>query len=90
MLTLVPHTWQQVRANWGWIDNGLQTIIGKTRDGWMPLDVWTALRANTSFLYAISKDGDDIGFLVLRQDQHHDGPCLFIWCMWAEPDLYAR
>ena len=47
--------------------------------------MWVALRAASVFLYTIRKDGDDIGFLVLRQDADPDGPAVFVWVCWAEP-----
>ena len=89
MLKLVPQSWQQVRHQWGWVQNGLQAIIERTHERWMPLDVWTALRSNNAFLHTIDKDGDDAGFVVLRQEIDPDGPALFIWCCWVEPGSLA-
>jgi len=52
----------------------------------MPLDVWSSLLAANAFLYVITDDGDDVGFVVLRTVHDCDGPYLFVWCLWSEPD----
>lgn len=86
-LELRARTPQQVRKEWGWIRNGLLTILQRTREQWLPEDVWQSLQAAQSFLWVVHKDGDDVGFLVLRKDADFDGPVLFIWLCWTEPQV---
>lgn len=85
MIELRARTTQQVREEWGWIRNGLLTIIERTRESWLPEDVWQSLQGGHSFLWVVHKDGDDVGFLVLRKHDDFSGPVLFIWCCWFEP-----
>jgi hypothetical protein len=85
VIALRPQSWQQVRNQWGWVRNGLQAIIERTNERWMPEDIWVALRGANAFLHNIDKDGDDVGFLVLQQHSDPDGPALFVWAMWCEP-----
>lgn len=90
MLTIAPMTLPEVRADWGWIRNGLQTVIGVCQERWAPEDVWTEVMAGNAFVWRIERTGDDIGFLVLRRLLDPDGPVLFIWALYAEPQSLAR
>ena len=89
MIELRARTVQQVREEWGWVRNGLLTIIERTRESWLPEDVWQSLQGGHSFLWVVHKNGDDIGFLVLRKDADPDGPVLYLWIAWAEPQALA-
>lgn len=51
----------------------------------MPEDIYVALTSNNAALYAISDNGDDIGFVILKKNSDFDGPVIFVWVLWAEP-----
>lgn len=74
-----------LHENWGWIRNGLLHCRSKTGDRHLPEDVYVALRAGTSHVFALDRNGDDIGFAVLQRQDDPDGACLFVWALWAEP-----
>ena len=86
MVAVAPMTLPEVRAEWGWLRNGLLTVIERTRERWLPEDVWQSIMGQHAFAWRITKDADDIGFMVLRRDMDVDGPALFVWALWVEPD----
>ena len=90
MLTIEPLTPLQVRQEWGWIRNGLLEVIGRCQERWSPEDVWTAALAGDAFVWRITMLHDDLGFMVLRRQTDPDGPVLFIWATWAEPQSLAK
>ncbi len=90
MLAISPLTQQHVRQEWGWIRNGLLEVIGRCQERWSPEDVWTEVMAGHVFVWRITVAHDDIGFLVLRKMDDADGPVLFIWALWTEPDALLR
>lgn len=89
-MILVPRTFAQVRDEWGWVKNGLQDIISRTGERWMPEDVWTALQTGKAFLFAISHNQDDHGFVIVQTTHDFDGPALFVWCAWSEPGFLIK
>jgi hypothetical protein len=90
MLKIEPMSLLEVRQAWGWVRNGLLTVIEKCRERYEPEDVWTAVMAGQSHIWRIEFKQDDIGFAVLRRDMDPDGPVLFLWCLWAEPGSLMR
>lgn len=84
-MTLLPKTWPEVREAWGWVRNGLLDVIAETKERWLPEEVFAALQAGTAHLFALDKDGDEVGFVILRRLLDPDGPVLFVWCLWSEP-----
>lgn len=90
MLKIEAMNLLEVRQAWGWVRNGLLSIIGICRERWEPEDVWTAVMAGNAFVWRVVVNGDDIGFLVLRREVDTDGPVLFIWCLWTEPNALVE
>lgn len=84
-VTLRPILPAQLYAEWGWVRSGLLHCIEKTQERHLPEDVYHAIRAGGSFLFAIEYRGDDVGFVVLQQHADPDGGALFIWALWIEP-----
>ncbi len=73
-----------LHKHWPWIRNGLLHCIDKTGERWLPEDVYLAIKAGTSFVFALETH-KDVGFVVLQQHNDPDGACLFIWALWTEP-----
>lgn len=90
MLTISPMTLPEVRADWGWLRNGLLEVIGRCHERYAAEDVWTEIMAGNAFAWRIERTGDDIGFLVLKRLVDPDGQVLFIWACWAEPTSLAK
>jgi hypothetical protein len=84
MLRLVPP--QQLHEVWGWVRNGL--IVAAKRGGGhhLPEDVYGAIKAGVSHLFAVESKGDDVGFIVFQRLADADGPVLFVFALWLEPE----
>ena len=83
---LQPVALHELHSCWGWVRDGLQKVIDKTGDDWLPEDVYHELKSGASFLYLIYADADRIGFAVLQKwDRYHAGARLFVRALWAEP-----
>ena len=64
----------------------MSKILAKTKDDWLPEDVFHEIKTGTSFLYSISVEGERKGFAVLQLWPHyHAGPRLFVRALWGEP-----
>jgi hypothetical protein len=90
MIVIKPLTLPEVRAAWGWVRNGLLEIIGRCHERWAPEDAWTAIMAGNAHVWTITTASDEIGFLILRKIDDPDGPVLFIWALWTEPNAILR
>lgn len=90
MLTIAPMTPLEFRRDFGWVRNGLLEVIGRCHERWSPEDAWTEVMGGHAFCWRIERAGDDIGFLILKRQMDPDGPVLFIWCAWAEPNSLAK
>ncbi len=73
-----------VAAVWPWVREGLQKIVAKTNDDWLPEDVYHELKLGASTLYLIYHDDERLGFVVLQKwDKYHAGARLFIRALWG-------
>jgi hypothetical protein len=69
--------------HWPLIKTGLEEVKKRSKDVWIPEDVYSALRSGASTLH-IGYDGEDYdGFVVLNQIQEYDGARLFIWIAYG-------
>ncbi|MCF2133870.1 MULTISPECIES: hypothetical protein [Mycetohabitans] len=53
-------------------------------DGWLPEDVYCAIKLGGASLYLLEVDGKRQGFVVLRVIHEIDGPRLHIWVLYAD------
>lgn len=75
---------------WVWIRLGLEAIIRKTRDDWIPEDVYTEIRNGHAALYLIYVNHERVGFIVTQLwPGYHAGPRLFVRALWCEPHTLA-
>jgi hypothetical protein len=66
--------WDRVRA-------GLIEVKAATTDDWLPEDVYLALKTGGASLYVgEDKDGDYLGFVVLKQVPTFHASKVEIWC----------
>lgn len=62
--------WAEVRA-------GLEKILEKTGEEWIPEDVYASILSGESFLFEIGT-----GFAVVQKKNGLRGPFLFVWCLY--------
>jgi hypothetical protein len=72
-----PH---ELRQTWGFVRNGLETILSKSPEPWIPEDVYVALMNNRANLWLAIENDKAIGFVVgyINQDNFH------VWCAWGD------
>lgn len=89
-LNLTPVDPRYLRDVWGYVRAGLERIVAKTRDDWLPEDVYAELRAGQSALYEIDIATERVGFVVLQAwPAYHSGPRVFVRALWGEPGRLA-
>lgn len=64
--------WSRVRPALEAMDKG---------DGWIPEDLYLAIKTNSASLLMVTIDGAEHGFLVLKNVPDFDGPRLHIWVL---------
>lgn len=69
---------------WTLIRPGLEYVKSVADDGWIPEDVYSALKANTATLH-IGQDeaGEYLGFVVLSLVPHWDGQEMNVWVAYS-------
>lgn len=83
---LEPVAAHAIAPVWPWVRDGLQRIIAKTGDDWLPEDVYHEIKGGASRLFLIYADAERIGFLIVQfWPAYHSGPRLFVRALWAEP-----
>ena len=75
-----PH---ELRMYWSFVRKGLQTILSKTPEEWIPEDVYVDCFNSKALLWAFKQDNRLVGFSVLQPQ----GDNLHIWCAYFEHNL---
>lgn len=75
-----PH---ELRMYWSFVRKGLQTILSKTPEEWIPEDVYVDCFNGKALLWAFKQDNRLVGFSVLQPQ----GDNLHIWCAYFEHNL---
>lgn len=78
-LKYIPPT--ELHQYWELIKPGL-IEIQKSSDGWIPEDVYAALRNNQATLHLDFAE-EYGGFVVLQEQVNYDGKALHIWCAFS-------
>lgn len=68
-----------IAAVWSRVRPGLESM--DKGDGWIPEDLYLALKTNGASLYMVTIDGKEHGFLVLKAVTDFDGTRLHIWVL---------
>jgi hypothetical protein len=72
-----------LRECWSWVRSGLEKVIAKGHDSWIPEDIYCDCFEQRSMLWVTSSDlGDDNGFMIL---QPVNGT-LHIWAAWLDSE----
>jgi|688.fasta_scaffold02677_28 hypothetical protein len=75
-----PH---ELRMYWTFVRKGLQTILSKSPEDWIPEDVYVDCFNSKALLWAFKQDNRLVGFSVLQPQ----GDNLHIWCAYFEHNL---
>ena len=70
---------QELRNWWVFVRPGLEEILKKSPESWIPEDVYTDCMNGRSMLWVFSVDDQAVGFAVLEPK----GDALHCWCGWA-------
>jgi len=70
---------QELKAWWQFVKPGLDTILRKSPEDWIPEDVYAQCFCKNSLLWIFVEDNKPLGFVVLvvRPEAVH------VWCLWA-------
>jgi hypothetical protein len=71
-----PH---ELRQSWGFVRKGLEHILRKSPEWWIPEDVYAALSGNKANLWLWSEDDKVVGFIV----GYMHGDTFIIWCAYG-------
>lgn len=85
MRSLKPVAPAQIGAVWPRLRTPMAEI--ESPDGWIVEDVYCTLRQGGASLYLVDIDGEEVGFVVLRQFNDYDGPRLHIWLLHSRSDV---
>lgn len=82
-LKLIPLRVDQIRTEWGFIVEHLKRILRKTKEAWLPEDVYTSLIQGQSACLIVYDNNERVGALVVRKDQEEwtTTQYLFVWCV---------
>ena len=69
----------ELKAWWAFVKPGLETILRKSPEDWIPEDVYAQCFCKNSLLWIFVEDNKPLGFVVLvvRPEAVH------VWCLWA-------
>lgn len=78
---LTPIAPENIASVWPWVRPGIQKIIDKTHETFLPEDVYIHLKNKTAHLYVV----DDAGFVVFELLLDKDNSrTLHIWLIWGK------
>jgi hypothetical protein len=71
---------EDLRKWWHWLKHGLEKVIAKGHNTWIPEDIYCDCYEQRSFLYVGLKDSNPVGFAVLQPI----GKTLHVWVAYME------
>lgn len=91
-LTLRVVQLQEIRSEWPFVREHLAKVLRKSKEPWIPEDVYAALIAGTDALLIAECAGEKVGALVVRKEieQWSGKPYLFLWCISLESGFYDQ
>lgn len=78
-LQLLPVRPEDLQGCWESVREGLLIVQKNASDGWIPEDVYNAIKIGTSVLYLGYADQEYVGFVVFTPLQGYDCKKLHIW-----------
>lgn len=79
MLNYIPP--EDIGKHWKFVREGLQYVVDKTKDRWLPEDVYMHIKSGNMNLF-MQDSGD--GFAVLQPVKGWDGMELYIFCGYSK------
>ena len=64
-------------SEWKRVKSGLEKILEKAPDEWIPEDVYASVVSGQSFIFEIGT-----GFAVVQASSYLRGKMLFVWCLY--------
>ncbi len=81
---LLPVNPVDLQSNWEEVRAGLLVVQKKASDGWIPEDIYHAIKSCTSFLYQAYVDQEYVGFIVVTPIHGYDCKKLHIWTAYNQ------
>jgi hypothetical protein len=75
----------ELRNVWQYIKPGLEVILKKSPESWIPEDIYSDCFTGRSLLWVFVEDNSVVGFVVLQPI----GDNLHVWCAYGKGDLDA-
>jgi len=75
----------ELRNVWQYIKPGLEVILKKSPESWIPEDIYSDCFTGRSLLWVFVEDNSVVGFVVLQPI----GDNLHIWCAYGKGDFDA-
>ena len=76
----------ELRGWWPWVRKGLDTVLKKTPESWIPEDLYCDCYENRSMLWVTLVDNKAVGFFVLQPN----GTNVHIWVAYLEDPRYLK
>jgi hypothetical protein len=73
----------ELRQHWSFVRSGLNTILSKSPEEWIPEDVYVDCFNNKALLWLFKQENRLFGFAVLQPQEDN----LHIWCAYFEHNL---
>lgn len=72
---------------WPFLERGLIDVHRKLKTGWLPEDIYAALRSQQVNCVLARRAGHYLGFLIYNKQIRAFNfiPELFVWCAWSRP-----
>jgi len=69
----------ELKSWWQFVKPGLETILRKSPEDWIPEDVYAQCLSKAALLWVFVEENRPLGFMVLvvRQETVH------VWCLWS-------
>lgn len=73
---------EELHSEWAFIKQGLQVILEKTKDRWLPEDIYWLIKQNSIWAYVVFDEGVRVGVVLLQLNNGWDGKELYIFGGW--------
>ena len=71
---------KDIRSVWWFVKPGLENVLNKSKEAWIPEDIYAEAKAGTAFIYVASNGLGFIGGFVIKPTPEG----LLVWAAWGE------
>jgi hypothetical protein len=71
---------KDIRGYWAYVRGGLETILRKSPEDWIPEDVYASLVSNRANLWLAVENDQAVGFVV----GYVNGETFHVWCAFGD------